>query len=156
MGLRRRLAVLVGAISWMPRCLPTITSVDLWIQRLSRGRFGVLDLAGLPHLTLVVPGRRTGIPRSTPLLCVPTETEWLIAGSNFGQPREPAWVHNLETAQRARVIWKGRDIEVDAVELADDDRERGWKKLTDTWPNFALYERRTKRRIRVWSLRRSS
>ena len=47
MGLLTPLAVRIGAISWMP------------------------------NLALTVPGRKSGIPRTTPLLCVPHDGGWL-------------------------------------------------------------------------------
>ncbi|MBI2242423.1 MAG: nitroreductase family deazaflavin-dependent oxidoreductase [Nocardioides sp.] len=41
MGLFTRLAVRIGAISWLPRLLPQIVTVDRTIQRVSGGRVGV-------------------------------------------------------------------------------------------------------------------
>ena len=64
----------------MPKLLPQIVCVDKTLQRATRGRVTVLDIAGLPNLALTVPGRKSGIPRTTPLLCVPHEGGWLIAG----------------------------------------------------------------------------
>ena len=79
MGLLTPLAVRIGSISWMPRLLPQIVVVDKSLHRLSGGRVTLLDIAGLPNLTLTVVGRKSGIPRSTPLLCVPHDGAWLIA-----------------------------------------------------------------------------
>ena len=71
MGLLTPLAVRIGAIAWMPRFLPQIMWLDKLIQRVTRGRLTLLDIAGLPNLMLTVIGRKSGIPRKTPLLCVP-------------------------------------------------------------------------------------
>src|SRR5688572_28770949 len=95
MGLLTPVAVRIGAISWMPRLLPQIVWVDKNLQKTTKGRVSVLDIAGLPSLSLTVPGRKSGIPRSTPLLCVPYQGASLIAGSYFGGPRTPIWVANL-------------------------------------------------------------
>ena len=38
---------------------------------------------------LTVIGRKSGIPRQTPLLCVPYGDDILIAGSNFGSDKQP-------------------------------------------------------------------
>ena len=68
MGLLTPLAIRIGAISWMPKLLPQIVWTDRRLQKVTRGRVSVLDIAGLPNLTLTVVGRKSGIPRSTPLL----------------------------------------------------------------------------------------
>lgn len=52
----------------MPRLLPQVVWVDTRLQRATRGRVTMLDIAGLPHLALTVPGRKSGIARTTPLL----------------------------------------------------------------------------------------
>ena len=108
MGLLTPLAVRIGAISWMPRLLPQIVWVDTRLQKVTRGRVTVLDIAGLPNLALTVPGRKSGVPRTTPLLCVPHEGGWLIAGSYFGGPAVPLWVGNLRATDDAT-------IEIDAT-----------------------------------------
>ena len=82
----------------VPRFLPQITWTDKLLQRLTGGRLTILDIAGLPNLMLTVIGRKSGIPRTTPLLCVPYGEDILIAGSYFGGPKEPIWVKNVEAA----------------------------------------------------------
>lgn len=136
----------------MPRLLPAITATDKGLQRLTRGRVTILDLAGLPNLTLTVAGRRSGLPRSTPLLAVPREDHWLIAGSNFGLPRPPVWVVNLEAAEEASITVGGHARTVTPRRLEGEDRAEGWEALLATWPNFALYEARTERQIKVFQL----
>lgn len=152
MGLLTPLAVRIGAISWIPRLLPQITRLDRGLQRFSRSRIGILDLAGLPNIMLTVSGRISGEPRSTPLLCVHDGAYLLIAGSSFGAPRTPEWVLNLREASTALVEKSGRKIEVEAEELTFRERDRAWSLMCLVWPNFALYERRTDRLIPVFRL----
>lgn len=152
MGVLTPLAVRIGAISWLPRLLPQITGFDKMLQRLSRGRLGVLELAGLPNVVLTVRGRLSGELRTTPLLCVRDGSHWLIAGSSFGAPSTPAWAHNLREASSA-VISKGQwRMTVAPEELASAERDRAWEILCRTWPNFELYEQRTDRLIPVFRL----
>ena len=148
----RPLAVAIGASPYTPRFLPQIVAIDTAIQRVTRGRLTLLDLAGLPSLTLTVPGRKSGIGRSTPLLCVPHEGGWLIAGSNFGGATQPVWVLNLVAAGRASVLWKGRDLEVVAHEVTGSERDRLYAVMIQTWPNFAKYAERTDRELPVFRL----
>jgi deazaflavin-dependent oxidoreductase (nitroreductase family) len=152
MGLMTPVAVRIGASPWAPRLLPQIVWTDRNLQRLSGGRLSLLDLAGLPNLSLTVVGRRTGTPRTTPLLGVPHEGGWLIAGSYFGGPDMPAWVHNLRAAGQAEVQADGRRTTFAATELEGEDRAHAWQVLLDTWPSFARYEQRTDRRIPVFRL----
>lgn len=114
MGLLTPFAIRVGAFAWMPKLLPAIVRTDKLIQRLTRGRITLLDIAGLPNLMLTVVGRRSGIARSTPLLCVPYGGRFLIAGSYFGGPRQPIWVVNLEAADHCTIRFRGRTIEADS------------------------------------------
>ncbi|ANH37209.1 Putative nitroreductase [Nocardioides dokdonensis FR1436] len=152
MGLLTPLAVRLGAQPWMPRRLPLVVRVDTRLQRLTRGRVTLLDIAGLPNLVLTVTGRRSGIPRSTPLLCVPDQGTWLIAGSYFGAPKAPVWVHNLRAATTATIDAGSGTVEVSARELADDERARAWSTMLEVWPNYAHYEARTDRLIPVFRL----
>lgn len=152
MGLLTPLAVRIGAIPWMPRLLPQIVAVDKALQRVSRGRVTVLDVAGLPNIVLTVPGRKSGVPRSTPLLAVPHEGTWLIAGSYFGGPKTPLWVANLRETDTAEITVKGRTSRVRWREVEGDERARLWRAMVEVWPNYAKYEERTDRRIPVFQL----
>jgi deazaflavin-dependent oxidoreductase (nitroreductase family) len=152
MGLMTPLAVRIGKIPWLPQLLPQIVAVDTTLQRATRGKVSVLDLAGLPNLALTVPGRKTGIPRTTPLLCVPHRDTWLVAGSYFGGPDMPQWVGNLRAAEFAEVSVGGRRWRVRPEELEAADRAAAWQVMLQTWPNFAVYEERTDRVIPVFRL----
>ena len=152
MGLLTPLAIRIGAIPWMPRLLPQIVWTDRRLQHVTGGRVSVLDIAGLPNLVLTVVGRKSGIPRSTPLLCVPDGDTWLIADSYFGGPDMPVWVGNLRAAGEAEIGIDGRQLPVTATELADGDRAAAWQVMLRTWPNFARYEERTDRLIPVFRL----
>jgi deazaflavin-dependent oxidoreductase (nitroreductase family) len=150
MGLLTPLAIRIGAQPWMPRLLPRIVAVDTRLQRLT-GR-SLLDVAGLPNLTLTVRGRRSGTPRSTPLLAVPVGGSWLVAGSYFGDPRTPEWVRNLRAADGCASTEHGA---VRATELEGAERDAAWETLLRTWPNFRVYQRRTDRLIPVVRLGRN-
>jgi deazaflavin-dependent oxidoreductase (nitroreductase family) len=160
MGLLTPLAIRIGAISWMPKLLPQVVWLDTNLNRLSRGRVTVLDLAGLPNLNLTVTGRRSGIERTTPLLCVPdrdaTGDTWLIAGSYFGGPKMPLWVGNLRAAGEARIVVGKQELRVRGTELAGADRDAAWQTMLRTWPNYAKYEERTDRLIGVFRLARQT
>ena len=152
MGVLTPLAVRIGAIPWLPRFLPQIMWVDKLLQRLTRGRVTLLDIAGLPNVMLTAIGRKSGVPRQTPLLCVPYGDDILIAGSNFGGDKEPMWVKNIEANPDITVTFRRHTSAMVVRRLEGDEREAAWTHMLDTWPNFAKYEIRTERRIKVFLL----
>ncbi|MBD0862667.1 nitroreductase family deazaflavin-dependent oxidoreductase [Gordonia sp. zg691] len=152
MKVRRRLAVKIGSIPWMPRFLPQIVKGDNAIQSVTGHRTTLLDIADLPNITIKVPGRKSGITRTTQLLAVPDGEDWLIAGSYFGGPKMPAWVFNLRAAGTIEIVVSGESCAAEATELFDEEREAAWHKLRAIWPNFDLYEQRTERKIPVFRL----
>lgn len=152
MGLFTPIAIKLGSFSWMPRFLPQITWLDKRLQRLTRGRWGFVDLAGLPSLLLTVAGRRSGIPRSTPLLCVPYGDGWLIAGSSFGAPKPPVWAANLGAASTVTVRFQRQDLTATWRELEGAERDAAWAAMNRTWPNYQKYADRADRVIPVFLL----
>lgn len=151
-GLLMPLGVRVGAISWMPKLLPQIVRTDKLLQRLTHGRLTILDIAGLPNMMLTTTGRKSGLPRSNPLLCVPDGNRILIAGSYFGGPKEPLWVKNIETNPEVSVRFRNQTVDLVARPLLGQERALAWPTMVQTWPNFARYEQRTAREIKVFEL----
>lgn len=145
-------AVWIGGWRWLPRFLPQIVTVDKAVHRLTHGRVGLLTVAGLPQLMLTVRGRRTGVRRTTPLLCVPHQGVFLVAGSNWGSPRSPLWVGNLRAHPDAEISLRGRVLPVRAHEATGEERARLWQVMLGTWPNYARYAERTDREIPVFVL----
>jgi len=156
MGLLTPVALRVAKISWMPKLLPQIVTLDETLQKVSGGRVTVLNIAGLPNLNLTVVGRKSGIERTTPLLCVPDGDVIYIAGSYFGGPKMPLWVYNLRAAEgRAKVEFKRQKFAVQATELEGDERVAAREVVLKTWPVFAKYEERTDRTIPIFRLVRA-
>ena len=146
------LAIRIGAISWMPKLLPQITATDKLIQRVSGGRVTILDVAGLPNMMLTVKGRKSGVPRTTPLLCVPHDGGFLIAGSYFGGPKTPVWVANVRAAEEVQVRFDARTLRATPREVTGEERARLWEVMVETWTNYRRYEERTDRTIPVFLL----
>ena len=129
-----------------------VPPLDRLLHRLSGGR---LHLAGLavPTLVLVVAGRRSGQPRSTPLAYVPDGDDYLVVGSNWGQASHPTWTLNLREADTAVVEARGRRITVRPQLLEGAAREQVWPRLTAVWPAYDDYSHRAGgRELRVFRL----
>ena len=62
MGLMTPVAVRLGAIPWMPKLLPQIVWVDTTLHKVTRGRYMLLDLAGLPGMSVPAGFGDQGMP----------------------------------------------------------------------------------------------
>ncbi|MGW3119733.1 nitroreductase family deazaflavin-dependent oxidoreductase [Streptomyces sp. NPDC001107] len=126
-----------------------VPRLDKAVHRLTRGKY-LLSAQMLPGVILTTTGARSGLPRRTPLACMPEEGGWLLIGSNFGRTDHPAWTHNLLAHPDAEVSWKGQDIPVTARLLEGEERAAAWKTLLAFWPPYATYQARVEREIRVF------
>lgn len=140
-------AILLGRQPWLPKLAPLIVAIDKALQRVTRGRVSLLMTCGLPELMLVVPGRKSGASRHTPLLYTPHPDGPLVAGSNWGQPVPPAWVFNLRSADFAHVEIKGVSTRVRARELSGPEREEKFAAMLKVWPNYTHYVQRAAPRV---------
>jgi deazaflavin-dependent oxidoreductase (nitroreductase family) len=132
-----------------------IPALDRAVHRITRGKF-LLSAQMLPGVVLTSTGARSGLPRRTPLACMPEDKgrTWILIGSNFGRDGHPAWTANLLAHPEASVSWKGRDIEVTATLLTGEERAAVWKTALAFWPPYATYQARIEREIRLFRITR--
>jgi deazaflavin-dependent oxidoreductase (nitroreductase family) len=132
-----------------------IPALDRAVHRLTRGKV-LLSAQMLPGLVLTARGARTGLPRRTPLACMPEEAAgtWILVGSNFGRPGHPAWTGNLLAHPEAEVSWRGVDVPVRAELLTGAERAAAWRAALVFWPPYAAYQARVEREIRLFRLTR--
>ncbi|MBQ0847302.1 nitroreductase family deazaflavin-dependent oxidoreductase [Streptomyces sp. BH-SS-21] len=149
-----------------------VPALDRAVHRLTRGKV-LLSAQMLPGVILTARGARSGLPRRTPLACMPeTRTRedaveggaggegggegavgsWILIGSNFGRTDHPAWTANLLAHPDAEINWKGRDIPVTARLLAGAERDAVWRALLEFWPPYATYQARVEREIRLFRI----
>ncbi|MEU3084980.1 nitroreductase family deazaflavin-dependent oxidoreductase [Streptomyces massasporeus] len=130
-----------------------VPALDRAVHRLTRGKV-LLSAQLLPGVVLTSTGARSGLPRRTPLACMPEGDgrSWILVGSNFGRPGHPAWSHNLLAHPDVVISWKGRDVPVTARLLAGEERAAAWQALLRFWPPYAAYQARVEREIRVFRL----
>ncbi|MFE0512352.1 nitroreductase family deazaflavin-dependent oxidoreductase [Streptomyces sp. NPDC058964] len=130
-----------------------VPALDRGVHRITRGRV-LLSAQLLPGVVLTTTGARSGLPRRTPLACMPEEggRGWILVGSNFGRTDHPAWTHNLLARPDATISWKGEDIPVTATLLTGEERAAAWKALLAFWPPYATYQARVEREIRLFRI----
>ncbi len=129
-----------------------IPPIDRPLLRLSKGRISLAGLAA-PILLLTTTGRKTGRPRSVPLLYVEGVHELVVVGSRGGRKDHADWYRNLLANPMVQVTIRGATAEYEATEVTDDTRERWWDQFLDFHPGFATYEARLDRHIPVISLK---
>lgn len=103
-------------------------------------------------LLLTTTGRKSGLPRSNPLMYVERDGSFWVMGSNFGQDHHPAWTSNLLAEPSATVQVGGRTIPVTARLAREDERRDLWPQLTAAYPAFDAYTGWTDRGFRVFEL----
>jgi deazaflavin-dependent oxidoreductase (nitroreductase family) len=132
----------LGHRRWFARLGRALVRADRVVGRLTGGRVVALGLRELPSMLLTTTGRRTGQPRTQPLLYAPDGDGYVVIGSNWGQQRQPAWALNLLADPRASVALGGRRIPVRAHLATGAERERLLALLLAMWPAYETYRQR--------------
>jgi len=148
-GLQRFAASPIGSLT-----IRKLVPLDRKVLLRSQGRYTVLGPFGSPMLLLTVTGRKSGLPRTTPLVYLPDGDALFVVGSNFGQERDPAWALNLSANHEATIAIRGEQFHVVAQELEGESRERAWKLFTALAKPYEAYGDRTSRHIKVFALRK--
>ncbi len=132
----------IARLPWVMRTGPLVVLLERLVRLLTRGRHGVLDLAGLPSMELTVQGRRSGVPRTVSLLYVPDGPQrYLLVGSNWGRSEHPSWSANLAAASDAEVHSRGQRLKVRVSRLTGAERAAAWTHAVDYWPGYAMEQR---------------
>jgi deazaflavin-dependent oxidoreductase (nitroreductase family) len=120
--------------------------LDPWLMHRSAGRM-VSRLYGLPALLLVATGARSKESRTSALLYLRDGEDFAVVGTNFGQPRHPAWTVNLLARPEATVEVGPVRLAV-VAELADGATwNRLWPAFCDVYPGYADYLGRSAGRV---------
>lgn len=109
---------------------------------------------GATCLLLTTTGRRSGLPRTLPLIFATDGDRLVLVASHGGAPVHPAWYRNLMADPRAEVQVKGERWAVTARTAEGGERARLWALMTVDWPNYDEYTTRTDRVIPVVVLER--
>ena len=118
------------------------------VYRATGGKVGG-RLLGSPVLLLTTTGRKSGRPRTIPLLYLPAGETLVVVASNGGTAGDPAWWLTLEDDPEANVEVGGRKLRVRAEEAEGEERRRLWEQLVRMYGAYQQYQERTDRRIPV-------
>jgi deazaflavin-dependent oxidoreductase (nitroreductase family) len=104
---------------------------------------------GTTILLLTTNGRRSGEPRTTPLIHRVDGERWIVVASKGGAPDHPDWYKNLEADPEATIQVKHEQIPVRASTAEGEERTRLWQLMTEVWPPYDDYQKKTSREIPV-------
>jgi deazaflavin-dependent oxidoreductase (nitroreductase family) len=109
---------------------------------------------GAPLLLLTTTGRRTGVPRTSPMMYLDDGTgRWLVFASKAGADTDPDWFHNLRANPEVTVeIGDRPQVKARAVVLEGEERDRWFAEQASRYPGFAGYQTKTDRVIPVVAL----
>lgn len=117
--------------------------IDLLVLKVSGGRWTLARLlAGIPVITLVTTGARTGQRRSTPLLGVPLGDDVAIIDTRFGQHGTPGWYFNLRKQPSAEVVYNDRTVAAVAREAQGPEWQEAWDRARRLYSGYEAYARR--------------
>ena len=128
--------------------------LDKPLFRMTRGRYTLGNLvSGIPIVMLTTTGARSGVPRTVPVLGLPSSVGLAVIASNFGQKRNPAWYHNIRANPEVTVAVDGRSWRARAVPVEGSKRDVIWCAGLRVYPGWSQYESRAAgRRIAVFVL----
>jgi len=113
------------------------------------------DWEGTQTLLLTTTGRRSGEPRTTPLIYGTEGDSYAIVASKGGTDEPPAWYLNLSENPEVEVQVKGDRFKARARTASPEEKPALWRMMVAEWPSYDEYQQRTEREIPVVVLERS-
>jgi deazaflavin-dependent oxidoreductase (nitroreductase family) len=105
-------------------------------------------------LLLTTTGRKTGRPRTTPMMFDRDGGDLVVIASNIGAASHPDWYLNLVADSRVVVEVGTERFNAIATATSGERQERLWSWLKQKYPFFAEHEAKTSREIPVVALSR--
>ena len=111
---------------------------------------------GSTILLLTTTGRKSGEPRTTPLIYAEDGDRYVIVASKGGAPEHPGWYENLAKTPEVELQVLDEVFPARARTAEGEERDRLWRKANEVWPHYDEYQTRTDREIPVVVLERAS
>ncbi len=111
---------------------------------------------GTQTLLLTTTGRKSGEPRTTPLIYAAEGEAYAIVASKGGSDEPPAWYLNLAENPQVEVQVKGDRFQARARTASAEEKPALWRKMVAEWPSYDDYQQRTEREIPVVLLERAT
>jgi deazaflavin-dependent oxidoreductase (nitroreductase family) len=120
-----------------------------WAYRATGGKIGGKFLRGAPVILVTTTGRKSGKPRTAPLIYLEDGNDLVIVASKGGMPHHPAWYRNLEANPDVEVEIGSERRQMRARRASDEEKAELWPRLTQIYRDYDDYQARTDRNIPV-------
>lgn len=118
------------------------------------GEYGHDWRRGSSTLLLTTTGRRSGEPRTAPLIYGRSDDDYLIVASKGGADAPPAWYRNLQRQPEVDVQVLGDRFRARARDATPEEHPEMWREMVSQWPAYDSYQEKTERQIPVVVLER--
>jgi len=135
------------------KVIKAMSAAHTWLYTKSGGRIGrkwrvgSAMRHGVPICLLTVTGRKSGEPRTVPLLHVPDGDRVLLVASQGGLPTNPQWYANLVANPNVEIRVGRRSQKMIARTATGDERAQLWPKAVAAYSDFDNYAAWTEREI---------
>lgn len=126
------------------------TPVDKLVYRLTGGRRGLSPPKTV--LLLTTTGRKSGLPRSVPVLYLKDGPAVWVMASNYGSASHPAWSSNLLANPDATIRIGRTERPVRARLASPDEKKALWPRLVALYPAWEAYAGWADRDFRLFRL----
>jgi len=126
-----------------------MSTLNVWAFRASKGRIGGRFLRGAPVLLLTATGRKSGEPRTTPLLYLRDGERLVVVASKGGFSNHPLWYRNVEANPHVQIELGSERREMLARRASEAEKAALWPRLVAMYRDFDDYQARTDRDIPV-------
>lgn len=140
---------------WVLGIIKVMSRVNTWTYRVSGGRIGGSWRVGsalkapVPVCLMTTTGRKSGEPRTVPLLHLPEGDRVLLVASQGGLPKHPQWYKNVLANPDVTIQVGRRSRAMTAREATPEERAELWPRLVERYSDFASYQANTSRVIPV-------
>jgi deazaflavin-dependent oxidoreductase (nitroreductase family) len=111
------------------------------------GKEGHIWLNDAPTLILTTKGRKSGQDRKSALIYQHSDGKYVVVASDGGAANHPSWYLNLLAHPEVTVQVAADKFDATARTATPDERAKLWPLMTNVWPDYATYERKTTREI---------
>lgn len=122
---------------------PRSTKFHVALYRRSGGRIGG-HIPGWPEARIALVdhiGAKSGAKRTSPVMYLKDRDAIVVMASKAGQPKHPAWFHNLMANPETKVQIGPRVHKVRARVADEEERDRLWSQFVAMYPGSEFYQR---------------